>query len=101
MGRDQILCGALNINDIGNVITLLFSMGTFTLTLFVVVVALVNGADTTAFGCENSLITDEWREMILKFHNDKREIVAMGQQTDKSGKNLPQAEKMYKMVRSR
>ncbi|EYB86858.1 hypothetical protein Y032_0272g936 [Ancylostoma ceylanicum] len=76
-------------------------MGTFTLTLFVVVVALVNGADTTAFGCENSLITDEWREMILKFHNDKREIVAMGQQTDKSGKNLPQAEKMYKMVRSR
>ncbi|EYC36877.1 hypothetical protein Y032_0847g2665 [Ancylostoma ceylanicum] len=66
--------------------------------LLVVVVALLNGADMTDFGCENSLITDEWREMILNFHNDKREIVAMGKQTDKSNKALPEAQQMFRMV---
>ncbi|EPB76218.1 SCP-like protein [Ancylostoma ceylanicum] len=71
---------------------------TLTSSLLVVVVALLNGADMTDFGCENSLITDEWREMILNFHNDKREIVAMGKQTDKSNKALPEAQQMFRMV---
>ncbi|EYB86900.1 hypothetical protein Y032_0272g963 [Ancylostoma ceylanicum] len=64
-------------------------------------VIIFDGDFYTAFGCENTLITDKWREMILTFNNEKREIVAMGKQADKSGKYLPEAKEMYKLVRFR
>ncbi|RCN35089.1 hypothetical protein ANCCAN_19051 [Ancylostoma caninum] len=76
-------------------------MGTFHLTLLIVVVALLNGANSTVFGCENSIIPDDWREMILNFHNEKREIVSQGKQVDKSNNPLPPAQQMYRLVRFR
>ncbi|RCN35091.1 SCP-like protein [Ancylostoma caninum] len=46
------------------------------------------------YGCVNSMISDEWREMVLNYHNDQRRRVAEGKQLDKSNKALPLPAKM-------
>lgn len=52
-----------------------------------------------AFGCRNSLIADDWRAMVLNFHNDKRRILSSGQQPNKDGTTLKAANKMNELVR--
>ncbi|EYC35584.1 hypothetical protein Y032_1021g3418 [Ancylostoma ceylanicum] len=52
---------------------------------------------TRAYGCLNSMISDEWREMMDNLQNDLRRKLAKGKQTGKGGKLLPAAEKMYVM----
>ncbi|EYC35582.1 hypothetical protein Y032_1021g3418 [Ancylostoma ceylanicum] len=49
---------------------------------------------TRAYGCLNSMISDEWREMMDNLQNDLRRKLAKGKQTGKGGKLLPAAEKM-------
>ncbi|EPB72333.1 SCP-like protein [Ancylostoma ceylanicum] len=34
----------------------------------------------TNFNCKNSLISDEWRKLVLNFHNGKRRLLAQGKQ---------------------
>ncbi|EPB67251.1 SCP-like protein [Ancylostoma ceylanicum] len=53
-------------------------------------------AFATAFGCKNTLIGDNWREMILKVHNDMRRKLAKGQQAGKNGA-LPYAKNMKQL----
>ncbi|EPB75829.1 SCP-like protein [Ancylostoma ceylanicum] len=61
---------------------------------FVAVVSLPKYAEfTQSFGCKNSLISDEWREMVLIYHNDSRSRLAMGEQQGSAGK-LPAATDM-------
>ncbi|EYB86884.1 hypothetical protein Y032_0272g952 [Ancylostoma ceylanicum] len=50
------------------------------------------------FGCKNSLISDDWREAVLKYHNDQRRKVSRGQQTDKDGAALKTAGEMYQLT---
>ncbi|EYC07209.1 hypothetical protein Y032_0071g526 [Ancylostoma ceylanicum] len=59
---------------------------------------IVETADVpAAFGCRNSLISDEWREMVLNFHNDKRRNVAIGKQNFKGG-TMPKAQNMNELA---
>lgn len=46
----------------------------------------------------NCAMTQEDRDLALKIHNDLRRKVASGKCTDKSGKALPKASNMKKMV---
>ncbi|EYB87844.1 hypothetical protein Y032_0256g361 [Ancylostoma ceylanicum] len=52
-----------------------------------------------AFGCNDNLITDEWREMVLNFHNDKRRKVAEGKQTSKNNAIMPPGSDIHELVR--
>ncbi|KAL6725221.1 hypothetical protein Aduo_007288 [Ancylostoma duodenale] len=38
-----------------------------------------------AFNCKNTLIADEWRKVVLNFHNERRRKVASGEERDKAG----------------
>ncbi|EYC12172.1 hypothetical protein Y032_0048g1648 [Ancylostoma ceylanicum] len=51
----------------------------------------------TSFNCRNSLIADEWRKMVLEFHNDKRRDVSDGKQQN-GGKVMPAAKDMNELV---
>ncbi|ETN86790.1 SCP-like protein [Necator americanus] len=51
-----------------------------------------------AFGCRNSLISDEWRAMVLTFHNDKRKTLARGDQPGKDGNKLSPAKQMNELT---
>ncbi|KAL6744508.1 hypothetical protein Aduo_017435 [Ancylostoma duodenale] len=53
-------------------------------------------AFATAFGCKNTMIGDEWREMILNIHNDMRRKLAKGQQAGQNGA-LPYAKNMKQL----
>ncbi|ETN78847.1 hypothetical protein NECAME_18170 [Necator americanus] len=66
----------------------------------IVFLAIVNDAVEAAesFGCRNSLISDEWREMVLTFHNKKRRTVSVGDQVSKNNQKLPAAKKMNKLT---
>ncbi|KAL6729085.1 hypothetical protein Aduo_000172 [Ancylostoma duodenale] len=51
----------------------------------------------TSFNCQNSLIADEWRRMVLEFHNERRRDVSEGKQ--RSGdKVMPAAKDMSELV---
>ncbi|EYC13816.1 hypothetical protein Y032_0042g548 [Ancylostoma ceylanicum] len=52
---------------------------------------------TTAFGCTNPLITDEWREAVLSRHNILRRRLAEGKQQGKDGAPLIGAKNMNKL----
>ncbi|KAK6727586.1 hypothetical protein RB195_005337 [Necator americanus] len=52
----------------------------------------------TFFGCKNSLISDDWREVVLKFHNDNRKNVAENKQASKDGKLMPYAKNMNELT---
>ncbi|KAK6733575.1 hypothetical protein RB195_017369 [Necator americanus] len=45
--------------------------------------------EITSFGCRDSLISDEWRTMVLKYHNDKRRSVSRGDEPNKTGTLKP------------
>ncbi|EYC12060.1 hypothetical protein Y032_0048g1589 [Ancylostoma ceylanicum] len=53
----------------------------------------------TNFGCKNSLISDEWRKAVLRFHNNKRRALAEGKVKTKDGKAAPMAKNMNELVR--
>lgn len=53
----------------------------------------------SAFGCKDSLISDDWRQMVLDFHNDNRRRVARGDQISDTDKPMPKAKDMNKLVR--
>ncbi|EYC19603.1 hypothetical protein Y032_0024g961 [Ancylostoma ceylanicum] len=53
---------------------------------------------TPVFECRDSLVSDDWREMILTFHNDKRRILSSGQQQNKDGTNLKPAKRMNELI---
>ncbi|KAL6731457.1 hypothetical protein Aduo_002324 [Ancylostoma duodenale] len=50
------------------------------------------------FACRNSLISDDWRKMVVNFHNDKRRILSSGEQPNKDGTALTAADKMNELV---
>ncbi|EYC12175.1 hypothetical protein Y032_0048g1650 [Ancylostoma ceylanicum] len=50
-----------------------------------------------SFNCRNSLIADEWRAMVLEFHNERRRVVSEGKQLN-SGKMMPAAKNMNELV---
>ncbi|RCN47166.1 SCP-like protein [Ancylostoma caninum] len=63
--------------------------------LFLIVT--VSGA--TSFGCKNALISDEWRETVLNFHNKIRRKVAEGKQPTKTpGQLMPKADDMIELT---
>ncbi|VDN23711.1 unnamed protein product [Cylicostephanus goldi] len=43
----------------------------------------VNNVAPVDFNCDNPLITNEWRQMVLDFHNENRRKVAKGEQETK------------------
>ncbi|KAK6733585.1 hypothetical protein RB195_017376 [Necator americanus] len=67
-----------------------------------VFIALVAETETaavpTSFGCRNSLLSDEWRALVLTFHNDKRRALASGDQENKDGTKLKPAKKMNELT---
>ncbi|EPB72329.1 SCP-like protein [Ancylostoma ceylanicum] len=52
----------------------------------------------TNFGCKNSLISDEWRKAVLRFHNNKRRALAEGKVKTKDGKAAPMAKNMNELL---
>ncbi|EPB79818.1 SCP-like protein [Ancylostoma ceylanicum] len=52
---------------------------------------------TTAFGCKNSLISDEWREAVLSFHNKNRRKLAEGGLVDSKNAKMDVAKDMQKL----
>ncbi|KAL6724597.1 hypothetical protein Aduo_019471 [Ancylostoma duodenale] len=71
--------------------SLLLILGAVLLQLYVTVEA------ASAFNCRSSLISDEWRQMVLDFVNKKRTRLASGGQVDKKGIALPYATDMNKL----
>ncbi|EYC42650.1 hypothetical protein Y032_0522g2886 [Ancylostoma ceylanicum] len=58
----------------------------------------VNGFDVPKpFGCKNSLISDEWRQMVLETHNKYRAKLSEGKQPS-LGKPAKAAKKMNELV---
>ncbi|EYB94279.1 hypothetical protein Y032_0173g397 [Ancylostoma ceylanicum] len=57
----------------------------------------INVEATAAFHCRNSLISDEWREMVLHYVNDKRKRLASGGQVDSTGTALKYAKDMNRL----
>ncbi|EYC12075.1 hypothetical protein Y032_0048g1599 [Ancylostoma ceylanicum] len=57
-------------------------------------------ANALAFGCKNTLIADDWREMVLKFHNDKRRLLSKGSVTSKDGNVAPWGTNINELVRN-
>ncbi|EYB97138.1 hypothetical protein Y032_0143g2413 [Ancylostoma ceylanicum] len=63
----------------------------------VVALSLVEGMPVpNPFGCKNALISDNWREYVLNFHNDKRRRLSQGIQVSKGG-NAPGAKDMNEL----
>ncbi|EYC30527.1 hypothetical protein Y032_0005g2699 [Ancylostoma ceylanicum] len=60
-----------------------------------------NGVETAevsaAFNCKNSLIADDWRKLVLNFHNERRRRVSAGEQPYKGG-IMPSAKVMNELV---
>ncbi|RCN43635.1 SCP-like protein [Ancylostoma caninum] len=54
-------------------------------------------ASSTAFGCKNAMIPDEWRNMVLNHHNEYRRKLAKGSQAGSTGAALPYATKMSQL----
>ncbi|EYB99852.1 hypothetical protein Y032_0119g803 [Ancylostoma ceylanicum] len=52
----------------------------------------------SSFGCKNSLISDEWRKMVLEFHTKNRRIVTQGKQRTEGSKTMPVAKNMNELV---
>ncbi|EYB99867.1 hypothetical protein Y032_0119g811 [Ancylostoma ceylanicum] len=71
-----------------------FSLAVVLLGLFHNIVALEVPSE---FNCKNSLISDEWRREVLKFHNDYRRRVAEGKQATKGG-TMPAAKDMNELT---
>ncbi|RCN32218.1 SCP-like protein, partial [Ancylostoma caninum] len=51
-----------------------------------------------AFGCKNTLISDEWREAVLKYHNDNRAKLSKGGLSSLDGKMAKAAKIMNELV---
>ncbi|RCN35019.1 SCP-like protein, partial [Ancylostoma caninum] len=60
---------------------------------------LINVRVSTAkeFGCKDTLISDKWREAVLKFHNTNRRRIAEGKQVSAPGKVMPGATDMNQL----
>ncbi|EYB93391.1 hypothetical protein Y032_0183g959 [Ancylostoma ceylanicum] len=56
-----------------------------------------NVVSPTAFGCNNAMISDEWRDMVLNLHNEYRRKLAKGKQPGSTGAMLPYATKMNQL----
>ncbi|EYC30528.1 hypothetical protein Y032_0005g2699 [Ancylostoma ceylanicum] len=60
-----------------------------------------NGVETAevsaAFNCKNSLIADDWRKLVLNFHNERRRRVSAGEQPYKGG-IMPSAKVMNELA---
>ncbi|EPB72820.1 SCP-like protein [Ancylostoma ceylanicum] len=52
----------------------------------------------SSFGCKNSLISDEWRKMVLEFHTKNRRIVTQGKQRTEGSKTMPVAKNMNELT---
>ncbi|RCN48542.1 SCP-like protein [Ancylostoma caninum] len=68
-------------------------LGTMELAVLVVLLATLQlyantATSATEFNCYNTLITDEWRQMVLDRHNELRRRLAQGNQRGKTA-NLP------------
>ncbi|KAK6758140.1 hypothetical protein RB195_015763 [Necator americanus] len=74
-------------------------MNTLLLTLFLASLQLYNNAVASAAGfkCHNSLISDQWRSVILDLINGFRRTVAKGEQEGKDGVTLPTAVSMNQL----
>ncbi|EYB87829.1 hypothetical protein Y032_0256g351 [Ancylostoma ceylanicum] len=55
-------------------------------------------SSATAFGCNDRLISDEWRQMVLDYHNEQRKKVAQGKQKSNDG-NMPAGNHIFELVR--
>lgn len=53
----------------------------------------------TAFGCSNTLITDQARKMFFDAHNDARRSMAQGKEPNKCGL-LPEGKNVYELVQN-
>ncbi|ETN85466.1 hypothetical protein NECAME_16754 [Necator americanus] len=51
-----------------------------------------------SFGCKNSLISDDWRKMVLDFHNSGRKNVAENKEASKDSKLMPFAKNMNELT---
>ncbi|EYB87820.1 hypothetical protein Y032_0256g347 [Ancylostoma ceylanicum] len=49
------------------------------------------------FGCYDHMISDEWRQAVLDFHNRNRRMIAEGKQESKPGKMMPVAKDMNEL----
>ncbi|EYC26531.1 hypothetical protein Y032_0010g1207 [Ancylostoma ceylanicum] len=55
------------------------------LVLSLTLLQMMSTSGTRKFGCKNSLISDEWREKVIRIHNDNRRKLAKGKQQGKNG----------------
>ncbi|EYC12062.1 hypothetical protein Y032_0048g1591 [Ancylostoma ceylanicum] len=84
------------LNNLGNLFSPASSKSQIVIAQLFLIVA-VSG--TTPFGCKNTLISDEWREIVLKFHNNIRRKIAQGNQPTKTaGKVMPVAQDMIELT---
>ncbi|KAK6758148.1 hypothetical protein RB195_015770 [Necator americanus] len=74
-------------------------MDTLVLTLLLACLQLQNNAVTSAtdFNCQNSLISESWREVVLKTINDLRRTVSKGEQKGQGNADLPKAKEMNEL----
>ncbi|EYB87830.1 hypothetical protein Y032_0256g351 [Ancylostoma ceylanicum] len=54
-------------------------------------------SSATAFGCNDRLISDEWRQMVLDYHNEQRKKVAQGKQKSNDG-NMPAGNHIFELT---
>ncbi|EYC22282.1 hypothetical protein Y032_0017g3261 [Ancylostoma ceylanicum] len=52
----------------------------------------------TSSGLEKKTFSDEWRNVVLKFHNERRRRLAKGMQPTAGGKLMPYAKDMHELV---
>ncbi|KAK6727985.1 hypothetical protein RB195_005567 [Necator americanus] len=48
-------------------------------------------SSATSFGCKNGMISDDWRQKVLSFHNTNRRTVSQGNQATKDKAKMPVA----------
>ncbi|KAL6729084.1 hypothetical protein Aduo_000171 [Ancylostoma duodenale] len=76
-------------------------MGAAALGIFLFIAQIPNLIETfevpKSFNCRNSLIADEWRRMVLEFHNERRRVVSEGSQVN-GDKKMPSAKDMNELV---
>ncbi|EYB99887.1 hypothetical protein Y032_0119g822 [Ancylostoma ceylanicum] len=78
-------------------------MWSFSLGVLLIIVGVTNDVSALTvpneFKCKNTLISDEWRKMVLKFHNDNRRKVVEGKQPTKDSKYMPIGKNINELVR--